>query len=57
MKYFVIATKWDPKQEKQIKYIAGEFNNFVNAEIFRTAYNERYSADAMIIREDNLLSD
>jgi len=47
MKYFVIATHWDNDRKAQVKYIAGEFNNFANANIFKNAYNEHYSADAV----------
>ena len=48
-KYFVIATHWDEEKKAQVKYIAGEFNDFPNANIFKRAYNEHYSADAVIV--------
>lgn len=57
MKYFVVATKWDNNREAQIKYIAGEFDNYMNASLFKKAYNEHYSADAKIIEDFNLLND
>lgn len=49
--YFVVATKYDEKVEKQIKVIVGQFKDFVNAKIFRDAYNEFYSTDAEIVSE------
>ena len=48
MKYFVIATHWDDERKAQVKYIAGQFDSFANANIFKTAYNEHYKADAVI---------
>lgn len=48
MKYFVIATHWDNNRKAQVKYIAGEFDNYTNAVLFKTAYNEHYKADAKI---------
>lgn len=47
-KYFVIATHWDEERKAQVKYIAGAFNDFPNANIFKNAYNEHYKADAVI---------
>lgn len=49
MKYFVIAIKWDDDVKDQIKYIAGEFDSFLNAKIFKDAYNEHYKANAHIV--------
>ena len=51
MKYFVIATHWDDNRKAQVKYIAGQFDNFANASIFKNAYNEHYKADATIIED------
>ena len=56
MKYFVIATHWDCKREAQVKYIAGEFDNYMNASLFRDAYNTHYHADAKIVEDFNLLT-
>ena len=36
MKYFVIATRWDDERKAQVKYIAGQFDSFANANIFRS---------------------
>ena len=44
MKYFVIATHWDDERKAQVKYIAGEFSSYMNANIFKEAYNAHYSA-------------
>ena len=49
IKYFVIAKRWDSEKKEIIKYIAGEFDSYINAEIFRNAYNEHYSATAEIV--------
>lgn len=35
MKYFVIATHWDDKRKAPVKYIAGEFDRYMNAVLFR----------------------
>lgn len=56
MKYFVIATHWDDNRKAQVKYIAGEFNNFANANIFKNAYNEYYKADAIIVEDFAMLN-
>ena len=50
-RYFVIATVWSDEYKEQIKVIAGEFNNYINASIFKEAYNDHYSADAYIVDE------
>ena len=49
MKYMVIATKWDEELAKQVKYVAGEFDTYMNASLFKQAYNAHYSADAYIV--------
>lgn len=49
MKYMVIAKKWDSEKGKQIEYIAGEFDEYMNASIFKNAYNAYYSTDAYIV--------
>ncbi len=56
MKYFVIATKWDDERKAQVKYIAGEFDSYVNAELFKKAYNTHYSADARVVEAFNLVN-
>ena len=55
-KYYVIAVKWDESKKAQVKYVAGEFSSYMNAELFRNAYNERYSTDAHIYSEYELLN-
>lgn len=49
MKYYVIATRWDYNRSVKVKYIAGQFDDYVNAILFKNAYNEHYEADAKIV--------
>lgn len=56
MKYFVIATHWDDNKQAQVKYIAGEFNSYMNASLFKNAYNEHYKADASIVEDSAMLN-
>lgn len=56
MKYYVIATRWDNEKMKSVQYIAGEFNKFINAEIFKLAYNEHFSSIAKIVSEFDLIN-
>lgn len=56
MKYFVIATKWDDTRKAQVKYIAGQFDSYINAKLFKDAYNGHYHADAKIVEDFNLLN-
>jgi hypothetical protein len=56
MKYFVIATKWDSEKEAAVKYIAGEFDSYMNASLFRDAYNKHYSAHAKVVEAFNLVN-
>lgn len=56
MKYFVIATKWDDNRKAQVKYIAGQFDNYINASLFKKAYNNHYKANAMIIEDFALIN-
>ncbi len=55
-KYYVVATKWSEGHEAQIKYVAGEFPEYVLAAIFKDAYNEHYHANAEIVDEFFLLN-
>lgn len=48
MKYVVVAKRWDDKKKAQIKFIAGEFTEYINAKLFMKAYNEHYHANAEI---------
>lgn len=48
-KYEVLVTVWSDEFKKQIKVVAGEFDNFVNARIFANAYNDRFSTTAEIV--------
>ena len=55
-KYYVIATVWSEEHKNQVKVIAGEFDNHMNATIFRDAYNEHYNTDAIVADEWAMLN-
>lgn len=55
-KYYVIAKHWDDKAQAQKSYIAGEFDRFANALIFKDAYNELYNSNAIVVNEEELLN-
>nr|DAT47667.1 MAG TPA: hypothetical protein [Caudoviricetes sp.] len=57
MKYFVIATHWDDTRKAQVKYIAGQFDEYMNASLFKKAYNDHYKANAVIIEDFALLNE
>lgn len=48
-KYAVIAIKWSDEANRQVEYVAGTFDTFMNAKLFRDAYNEHYKATARIL--------
>lgn len=54
MRYFVIAERFDCEKKAQVKYIAGEFDSFPCAKIFKDAYNEHYKADAYVVDQNKL---
>lgn len=54
MKYFVIAERYDDDKKAQIKYIAGQFDCFPCANIFKDAYNKYYKANAYIVDQSKL---
>lgn len=56
MKYFVIATHWDDNRKAQVRYIAGQFDNYMNASLFKNANNDHYKADAMIVEDFSLIN-
>ncbi len=56
MRYLVIAIKWDEEAKKQVKYIAGAFDEFMNARIFTESYNNYYKANAVIEEASALLN-
>ena len=47
-KYYVIAKKWSDEAFAIVDYVAGEFPTYMNAKIFRDAYNQAYSTRAVI---------
>lgn len=51
MKHYVIAKRWDGKKQAIVNYIAGEFTDLTNAQIFAKAYEEHYSAETGIFEE------
>ena len=55
-RYFVIATHWDDEKKAPMKFVAGEFTSWINAALFRDAYNEHYKADAHVVLESALLN-
>ena len=48
-KYEVWVTVWSDEFKQQIKKVAGEFDNFVNARLFADAYKDHFSASAEIV--------
>ena len=56
MKYFVVATQWDNERKAQVKYIAGQFDSFVNASIFQKAYNEKFCTSSKIVDAHDLIN-
>ena len=56
MKYFVIATCWHDEKEEDVKCIAGEFDSYMNASIFRDVYDKYYSTNATIVEDFELLN-
>ena len=49
MKYLVIITKWSEEQHNRVEVVAGAFDSYFNASLFRDAYNKHYSASAYIV--------
>lgn len=48
MKYQVWALQFDSEAKCQREFMIGEFTSYMNAVIFRDAYNAHYSASARI---------
>lgn len=55
-KYFVVANIWDEEKERKVRYIAGEFTQKLNANIFKWIYNEYYDANAEVVEEYDLVN-
>lgn len=47
-RYYVIARVYADEVKCWVDVIAGEFDSFINAKLFKDAYNQHYSADARI---------
>ena len=48
-KYEVWVTVWSDEYKQQIKKVAGEFDNYMNASLFAKAYEKHYSANTEIV--------
>ena len=48
-KYKVWVTVWSDEFQQQVKKVAGEFDNYMNAKLFAGAYKEYFSTAAEII--------
>lgn len=55
MTYFVMAKHWDEKLQRATYYVAGQFERYYNAVLFRDAYNEHYSQHAIIKSTEELM--
>lgn len=55
MRYLVIATHWNENIKDQEKYVAGSFDKYLNAELFRNAYNEHFKSNAYIVEVKNII--
>ena len=51
-KFYVMAKKWDDEKKDVVEYIAGTFDTWVLASIFRDAYNMHFSANARIAEQE-----
>lgn len=56
MKYFVIAKHWDDSKKDIVKRIAGAFDRYIDAALFRDAYNAHYHANAEIVEAFSLVN-
>ena len=52
MRYMVIAKRWDAEKNAVVNYIAGEFESYMCAGLFRDAYNARFATQSWIIEID-----
>lgn len=56
MKFFVIIKRWDDEKGRIVKEIAGSFDRYTNARIFRDAYAAEFSANPKIVTQEGLMS-
>lgn len=54
MKYVVVAKRWSDSKQKIVTYIAEQFEECMNAEIFKRAYNEYYKTNAVIVEIEDI---
>lgn len=48
-KYEVWVTRWSEEHRNQIKVVAGEFTEYLNAKLFAQAYADHFHADTEIV--------
>ena len=48
-KYFVVARKWSYEYNEFVWYVAGTFNDFDMAMLFKRAYDEHHKSRASVI--------
>lgn len=48
MKYYAIVKRWDNKKARQVIFVAGEFDNMVNAMICAKALGDYYGGKVEI---------
>ena len=56
MKYVVVITRWSDEKKVQVKDVAGIFDKFYNARIFKDAYMKEFSTDASIVEVSDLVN-
>lgn len=49
MRYEVWIRRWSEEHKSQIKVVAGEFTEYLNAKLFAQAYADYYNATAEIV--------
>ena len=47
--YFVVARKWSNEHNEIVLYVAGKFNDYNMAMLFKRSYEEHYKSSASII--------
>ncbi len=51
MKYYVVASRYDFESNGTVKFPAGEFSRFVDAELFARSYEAVYDTKVEILDE------
>ena len=55
-RYSHLFSHWDDNRKAQVKYIAGQFDNYMNASLFKKAYNDHYKTNAVIVEDFALIN-